>query len=56
MPGFYQTRRLSQEMYESTFQPPQSLFNELDTANIMGKVKHLETEVSEVNQLVNREK
>ncbi|CAI2374078.1 unnamed protein product [Moneuplotes crassus] len=33
-----------------------SLFNELDTANLMGKVKHLENEVSEVNQRVSREK
>ncbi|CAI2374275.1 unnamed protein product [Moneuplotes crassus] len=54
--NFYRTRKLSQEPQDHGFQSSPSLSSKLDTANLIGKVKHLESEISEVNQLVSKGK
>ena len=53
---FNNTRRLSQDHIEIPIASAKSVVNEDDTSNLFGKLKHLETEISEVYQVLNIEK
>ena len=53
MSQFNHNRRMSQEQFEISVPNATSVVNENDTANIFGKLKHLGTEVWEVQQTIN---